>query len=1218
MIAASRRRMRLARIAARLSCVSSRRKLQRSLKEASDELAARIAAGAERRFPLMGLRGAAGALALRGAALRIKRPIIAITSLAAEADALASDAAFFFGEAVGADAAMRRIHPFRGWELRPFAHLSPPPDTQAAQLAALFAMLRLEAPVIVAPVEALMMRTIPRAVFDGSVIRIARGDRLDLELLVESLAASGYQRVPQTEEIGDFSVRGGIVDLFSPLQRDPVRVELEDDRVESIRTFEAASQRALGEIAEATAIRTRLVPPVALRDRKLRDRVALRAAEIGMVRKEAAELDETLENGLLFPGAELMLPYQFDSPLASIFDYLPQAALAWLVDPGRVAAEAERIAERISEEAAAAQEKHLFYPAPESLYLTRDELEEALERMTAVEVGSLVTVVPPREGWATPVEVRSQPSLKLGAQGLDGPHAPPSFEPLAQQLKEVQRGQGRALMVVEGPNQVARLRRHLEAYEIEANTQCKMFAELLEWPDFRPAIMEGELSAGAILQADGIYLYSEEDVFGEPRLRRRSRPTPKGALLSLDELKPAELVVHIDHGIGRYRGLKHLRVADVEGDFLNLEYAEGGTMYVPVERINLVQRYIGGGDGAEPKLDRLGSGSWEKVKRKTREAVLAMAVELLEVYAAREVLEGHAYPAPAADYEEFAAKFEFEETSDQKAAINDVLRDLQRPKPMDRLICGDAGFGKTEVALRAAFMTVMDARQVAVLVPTTVLAEQHWNTFAQRFKDYPVRIEMVSRFRSIKENRAVIDELARGKVDVVVGTHRLLQSDVHFPRLGLLVVDEEHRFGVADKERIKKLKKLVPVLTMTATPIPRTLHMAMLGIRDLSVIQTPPPDRQAIRTFVAHFDDDTIRDAVLRELNRGGQVFFVHNRVENIDYMARHLRALIPEAKIAVAHGQMRDRQLEDVMRAFVENRINLLVCSAIIESGLDIPNANTMIINRADHFGLAQLYQLRGRVGRSRQRAYAYLLIPGEHIITRDAKRRIEALRELVELDSGGGFKLAMADLEHRGAGNLLGREQSGQIAAVGFELYTEMMEQAIAELRGEPQRPDFEPELRLGIPAYIPDAYVEDENERLVLYRRLARAESEQDLADLRDEFRDRFGPVPTLIENLIAAMNVRRQMRQLMILSAILKGRDLEVRFHPEAPVDTARLAALADRNRRTLRLTPSYQVLVRIEPGDYETLFAQLDAVLQALSACENVDGQPSRGAGQAPN
>ncbi|HEY6394267.1 MAG TPA: DEAD/DEAH box helicase, partial [Candidatus Binataceae bacterium] len=533
--------------------------------------------------------------------------------------------------------------------------------------------------------------------------------------------------------------------------------------------------------------------------------------------------------------------------------------------------------------------------------------------------------------------------------------------------------------------------------------------------------------------------------------------------------------------------------------------------------------------------------------------------------------------------------------------------------PMDRLICGDAGFGKTEVALRAAFLAVMDGRQVAVLVPTTILAEQHWDTFRKRFKDYPVRVEMVSRFRSPKQNRETIDELSRGKADIVIGTHRLLQSDVSFPRLGLLIIDEEHRFGVADKERIKKLKKLVPVLTMSATPIPRTLHMAMLGIRDLSVIQTPPPDRQAIRTFVAHFDDATIRDAILRELNRGGQVFFVHNRVENIEYMARHLRALVPEAKIAVAHGQMRENQLEKVMRDFVENHINVLVCSAIIESGLDIPNANTMVVNRADHFGLAQLYQLRGRIGRSRQKAYAYLLIPGEHIITRDAKHRIEALSELVDTDSGIGFKLAMSDLEHRGAGNLLGREQSGQITAVGFELYTEMMEQAIHELRGQPLRPDFEPELRLGIPAYIPDSFVEDESERLVLYRRLARAESEQDFSDLRDEMRDRFGPVPTLVENLIGAMNVRRQMKQLMIVSAISRGNQLEIKFHPDAPVDTSKLAFLADANRKMIRLTPSYQVIARLEPGDYEQLFHQADAVLQALAACEKLDSWPARSA-----
>ncbi|MGO9450193.1 MAG: transcription-repair coupling factor [Candidatus Binataceae bacterium] len=1191
--------------------------MQRSIKEAASELEARLKAGYDRRFPVMGLRGAAGVLMLRETAIRLEQPIVAVTSRANEAEALAHELGFFLRTGEDVDVARSRVHHLPAWELKPFAHLSPPPDTQGAQIAALFAMLRQPAPIVITSVEALMMRTIPRAVLNDSIVRVTTGDRLDLDGLVDALVTAGYQRLPHAEEPGDFSVRGGIVDVFSPLLADPVRIEMEDDRVISIRRFDTATQRSAGAIDEATIVRTRFVAPAILKDTHLRATVAVRAADLGMVRKEIGELEETLANGLLFPGAELLMPYLYNAPLEPIFSYLPDNALLWLMDPGRVVAEAQRYAEKITGEAAAAAETHTFHPEPASLYLAPEEFERALSERIAVEVGSLITVTAPREGWAEPIEIKSQASLRLVSSELTGARAAPSFEPLANELKEVQRGQGRSLMIVEGPHQVARLKRHLEAYDLEINTECPSFGQLLEWADFRPAILEGDISAGTVLQADGLYIYSEEELFGEPRVRRRARPTAKGALLNLEELKPDDLVVHIDHGIGRFRGLRHLRVADVEGDFLNLEYAANDTMYVPVERINLVQRYIGG-DSEEPKLDRLGSGSWEKVKRRTKQAVLAMAAELLEIYAAREVLEAHAFPFPAAEYQEFADRFEFEETADQQAAIDEVIRDLTRPKPMDRLICGDAGFGKTEVALRAAFIAVMDGRQVAVLVPTTILAEQHYDTFRKRFTDQAVRIEMVSRFRNAKDNRQVIEDLARGKVDIVIGTHRLLQSGVSFPRLGLLVIDEEHRFGVADKERIKKLRKMVAVLTMTATPIPRTLHMAMLGIRDLSIIQTPPPDRQQIRTFVAHFDDALIREVAIRELNRGGQIFFVHNRVENIEYMARHLRTLLPEAKVAVAHGQMKERQLEDVMREFVENRVNLLVCSAIIESGLDIPNANTMIINRADHFGLAQLYQLRGRVGRSRQRAYAYLLIPGEHIITRDAKRRIDALRELVEAETGSGFKLAMADLEHRGAGNLLGREQSGEITAVGFELYTEMMEEAIAELRGEERRPDFEPELKLGIPAYIPDAYAPDENERLVLYRRFARANSEQDLAELRDEIRDRFGPVPTLVENLVAAMNLRRKMKEQMILSAIVKGAQIELRFHPDAPVDTVRLAALADANRRTMKLTPSFQVIVRIEPSDYPQVFAQVDGILQALAACEKLEHSAARAVGPVVN
>jgi transcription-repair coupling factor (superfamily II helicase) len=1183
--------------------------VERSLREAASELKARLERGPERRFPVMGLKGAANALMVREVIGTVQRPLVVVTALASEAESLSSELAFFLDQTAETDAAYRKVNPLPAWETRPFAHLSPGSDIQGAQLAALFALARTATPAIVTSVEALMMRTIPRAVFEDSVIRVALAERLDLEALVDALAGMGYQRVPQTEEPGDFSVRGGIIDVFSPLHHSPVRLELEEDLTTSLRHFDSASQRSLEEIEEATIIRTRYVPAAALRDRRLIDRVAVRCAEIGMVRKEASELIETLENGLLFPGVELLTPYLHEAGLQAVFEYFPANTLLWMIEPGRVLAEAERMTERIEAEASAAQAKPAFYPAPHSLYLQYEEFERALAELVAVEAGSLVTINAPREGWAEPIEVKSQASLRLGAVELTGAQAAPSFEPLAKELKEIRRGQGRSLMVVEGAHQAARLRRHLEAYELEINTECTSFAQMLEWPDHRPVIMEGELASGAVLQRDGLYIYSEEDLFGEPRTRRKVRKAARGALLNLDELRPDDLVVHIEHGIGKYRGLKHMKVADLEGDFLNLEYAGNDTMYVPVERINLVQRYIGG-EGVEAKLDRLGGGSWDRVKKRTREAVLAMASELIDIYAAREAMEGHAFPHPGRDYEDFSERFEFDETPDQQAAIDEVIRDMARPKPMDRLICGDAGFGKTEVALRAAFICAMDGRQVAVLTPTTVLAEQHWNNFSKRFKDYPIRIEMVSRFRTPKENRKVIEDVRKGLVDIVIGTHRLLQSDVEFPQLGLLIIDEEHRFGVGDKERIKRLRKLVEVLTLTATPIPRTLHMAMLGIRDLSVIQTPPPDRQIIRTFVAHFDDGLIRDVILRELNRGGQVFFVHNRVENIEYMARHLRSLVPEAKVAVAHGQMKEHALEEVMRDFIEDRINVLICSTIIESGLDIPNANTMIINRADHFGLAQLYQLRGRVGRSKRRAYAYLLIPGEHIITRDAKRRIDALRELVEAETGTGFKLAIRDLEHRGAGNLLGKEQSGEIAAVGFELYAEMMEQAIHELRGEPVRPDFEPELRLGIPAYIPEAFVPDENERLVIYRRIARANSVADMDEIRDELRDRFGPVPTLVENLIAAMNLRRQMRDLMILSAILKNEQLEIKFHPEAPVEPEKLTALANANRNTMRLTPAFQVIIRLSAGEYEQTYAQIDGVLQALAACERLENRPA--------
>jgi transcription-repair coupling factor (superfamily II helicase) len=692
---------------------------------------------------------------------------------------------------------------------------------------------------------------------------------------------------------------------------------------------------------------------------------------------------------------------------------------------------------------------------------------------------------------------------------------------------------------------------------------------------------------------------TEGELFGEPRQVRRARRERSANFLStLAELRPDDYVVHVDHGIGLYRGLRHMQVANTEGDYLHLEYLGGDRLYLPVDRINLVQRYMSG-EGATPSLDKLGGTSWERVKAKTRESLLAMAHELLQIYAAREARERNPYGELDGLYGEFVARFPFEETPDQRRAIDDVLGDLTRGKPMDRLVCGDVGFGKTEVAMRATLLVVLAGRQVAVLVPTTVLAQQHLETFRARFAEYPVVVEMVSRFRSATENKDTLARLAEGRVDVVIGTHRLLQKDAAFKELGLLVVDEEHRFGVRAKERIRQLRPTIDVLTLTATPIPRTLNMSLSGIRDLSVIETPPVDRLAIRTYVTKQEDGVIRDAILRELARGGQVFFVHNRVVTIDRTARHLAELVPEAKIVVAHGQMPERELEKTMLQFMHGEVNVLVSSAIIESGLDIPTANTLIVNRADTFGLAQLYQLRGRIGRSHQRAYAYLLIPGEHLITPEAQQRLRVLQELDDL--GGGFRLAAHDLEIRGAGNLLGKQQSGQIAAVGLELYTTMMEQAVREMKGETVDVEVEPELQLGIPAYIPETYVPDESQRLLLYKRLAGIRGVPDLDAIGEEMADRYGPIPATVDTLMRLMELRRWLKDARVVRARTRGPLVLLEFHPTTPVRPETLTTLVQRERNRFRLVSGAALEVRPAATDHDGVVAELVALLRRLSA-----------------
>jgi transcription-repair coupling factor (superfamily II helicase) len=665
----------------------------------------------------------------------------------------------------------------------------------------------------------------------------------------------------------------------------------------------------------------------------------------------------------------------------------------------------------------------------------------------------------------------------------------------------------------------------------------------------------------------------------------------------LSELKQDDYVVHLDHGIGIYRGLKFMKVADIAGEFLHLEYAAGDRMYLPVDRINMVQKYIGG-DGAAPALDRLGGTAWEKVKARARKSIFAMAEELVQLYALRETRAGTAFAAPDNLYKEFEAAFEYEETPDQQRAIDETLAGMQAKKPMDRLVCGDVGYGKTEVAMRAAFLAVENGKQVAVLAPTTILAQQHLQTFRHRFRNHPVRIEMVSRFLTTREVGQILADTAKGKVDIVIGTHRLLQKDVEFKDLALVIVDEEHRFGVVHKERLKKLRQLVDVLSLTATPIPRTLHMSLVGIRDLSIIETPPADRLAIQTYVTRYDERLIRDAILREIERGGQVFFLHNRVETIERLASKLADLVPEAKMAVAHGQMRPKELERVMLDFFENKTQVLVCSAIIESGLDFPNANTIIINRADQFGLAQLYQLRGRVGRSHRHAFAYLLIPGEKAITPEAEKRLRALQEIDGL--GGGFKLALHDLEIRGAGNLLGEQQSGQITAVGFELYTDMMEKAVKELKGEELLPEVEPEVRLGIAAYFPDDYIPDANQRLYFYKRLASLKNAVELGELKEEIEDRFGPYTAVVENLFLVMNLRRVLKEFLVQQISVSEGKVFLLFHADSPVKVEKLLELIQKHKTRFRLSPDGRLSFMPKNLDWAALMDEVADLLRSVA------------------
>ena len=1108
---------------------------------------------------LAGLKGAARAFFIARHLQHTPQPTLCVLPSDKQAETFAADLRFFIGQDLAP-----RVRYYPAWDVSVADGLSPNSEVVAAQIEGLYDALSVATPILVTSAQALLQRLLPQEEFITATFRLRTGDELPLSAFVDYCLQWGYRRVPLVEEKGEISVRGGIVDLFPPLARHPLRVEFLGDNIETMRSFDPASQRSLDTCEEVMVLPMRFFSVARLQAAWRTIEEALEAGDIP--HREQQRIIENLKSGLPFPGVEFFLPYLYPD-LEHLGEYLPRGTVVWALDPAEQESASATFWEQLESRVAAARETGRFVPPPERYYLPVKQAVDGRVAFLTVEVRGLETV-----GADCTVTSMLHLGLKPGASP---PGAEKSLAPLVARIRQWQDEQ-QVYLTVSSQSQADHLQHLLLGYELELPIeQVRVWdAQGGERQHPRAAIVVGHLSQGFALPADGLVFLAEEEIFGERRHRRRSRPRPVADYLTgLSQLAAGDYVVHTDHGIARYHGLQHLSVADTTGDYLHLEYAGGDKLYVPVERINLVQKYAGA-DGREPSLDRLGGQAWERVKRKTREAIQAMARELLEIHAVRESVERPALATFTDDYEEFVARFPFEETRGQRTAIEDVEADLQSPKPMDRLVCGDVGYGKTEVALRAAYLAVENGKQVAVLVPTTVLAQQHAETFSRRFADYPIRVELLNRFRSAQEAKAVVRGLAAGTVDIVIGTHRLLQRDIVFKELGLVVIDEEHRFGVTHKEKIKRLRHEVDVLTLSATPIPRSLNMGMMGLRDLSVIETPPVDRQAIRTYVARFDEDLIRSAILQELARGGQIFFVHNRVESIEKMADRLRALVPEAILAVAHGQMGERELETVMLDFMHHRVNVLCCSAIIESGLDIPTANTIIINRADHFGLAQLYQLRGRVGRSAMRAYAYLLIPGEHALTRDAQRRLEVLQELDDL--GGGFRLAAHDLEIRGAGNLLGKEQSGRVAAVGYELYAHMLEETVRELRGGEIEVAIEPEIHIGLPAYLPEAYIPDVNQRLVFYKKLANVKARSDLEDLAYEMEDRFGPLPELVLDFIEVMDLRRVLRHYLVTAVYRKGEHVTLHFHPDSPIQGERLVAFIQHNDRGAQLSPDFRV------------------------------------------
>jgi transcription-repair coupling factor (superfamily II helicase) len=1074
-------------------------------------------------------------------------------------DAFQKELQFFLSEAGSA----AKVLVFPPWQVLPYDDVPPHPETVGERLQTLLALQSLTEAVVVTTWDAIFQRTThPDRLVEAS-ITLRKDDEAPPEKLVKRLLAAGYTVATQVEDPGEYVVRGGILDVFPVGAEGPYRIDYFGDTVDSIRRFDPSSQVSLRALDAGESV---TIPPAReafiLAGEQPTVEAALRdmAADVELARLSLDALTESLRTRGSFPFQDFVLPLLV--PAGWFTEHIPAQAAFWILDQDKGLDVVEDALREANVRYKQLLDNEKLVAKPQSYYLDRDALLKKIGAYHHARVEALRLL-----GDAGTLETRENDDIASEVRSAGG------LTPLAKKFTQWT-GQGIKLqLTARTRGGLDRLWELLEPYNLKLRRE----------PDAEPGtiyLRQAPLSRGFRIPREQIAVVTEEDIFG---VRKRHAPPAtrlkkEKFVAALRELKEGDFIVHVKHGVGKYLGLHTREVAGEKGDFFLVEYLGGDRLYIPVYKLEGVQKYVGS-EGTQPRLDKLGGQTWEKTKRKVKEAVLAMAAELLELYASREIVEGFAFKPPGHLYEEFENSFEYEETPDQMQAINETLADMQRPRPMDRLVCGDVGYGKTEVAMRAAFKAVEDGKQVAVLVPTTVLAFQHLQTFRERVEAFPAKVAMLSRFVTPAEQKEVLVKVRRGEIDILIGTHRILQGDVDFKDLGLLVIDEEHRFGVKHKEKIKQLKKAVDVLTLTATPIPRTLHLSILGVRDLSIIATPPRDRLAIRTFVTPFDEATIAEALRRELRRQGQIFFIHNRIDSIHAMGEEIKRIVPEIRLEVAHGQMKEGELEKIMMRFLKHEFDMLLCTTIVESGIDIPTANTMVINRADRFGLAELYQLRGRVGRSNQRAYAYLIIDSEAGLTSEARQRLDVIQSFAEL--GSGFKVAAHDLEIRGAGEILGKNQSGQIAAVGFDLYTELIEQAVHELRGEPIAERPEPDLNLRFPAYLPESFMPDISQRLDFYQRLSRLVNEDDADHLMAEMTDRYGDLPPEAENLVEVSRVKVLLRELFVRSLDMTPDKAVIRLDPATPLSPEKLVALIAAKPDRLRLTGSDKLAFSLE-------------------------------------